>query len=292
MWKRINRLTDEEFFILIQDNDSIIALFQLLEVIPELKECKTCNKPMNVKPNAHYLIGRAWKCSKCKCRVNIMDDCILKGLKVTPKVFLKFAFYFFDKQHFSRDYVMRNSKIGEETYSILLNLVRKKISEFIIRNKRPLGGILKEVQIDETYWAKRKYNVGDLGKPVWVWGAIEFKSGYCYCQVVEDRKATTLLPIINSEIKDKSYVVSDKWASYNNIQNKYRDTVNHTYNFVDPISKANTQKIENMWLHLKKIKHYTYGLSLETLQEHLNVFMFFRNFKDIEFADFLIILLK
>ncbi|KAG0432702.1 hypothetical protein DMUE_5477 [Dictyocoela muelleri] len=72
-----------------------------------------------------------------------------------------------------------------------------------------------------------------------------------------NRKAITLLPIISREIKDESYVVSDKWVSYNNIQNKHRDTVNHTYNFVDPISKVNTQKIENMWLHLKKIKHYT-----------------------------------
>ncbi|KAG0428919.1 hypothetical protein DMUE_5783, partial [Dictyocoela muelleri] len=193
---------------------------------------------------------------------------------------------------FTRDYVMRNSKIGEDAYKSLLSLVRKKISEFVENNRRQLGGILKEIQIDETYWAKRKYNVGDLGKQIWIWGAIEFKSGYCYCEVVENRKNITLMPIIQKQIKNKSYIVSDKWAGYNQIQNNYRDAVNHTYNFVDPVTKANTQKIENLWLHLKKIKHYSYGISLDTLPDHLNVFMFFQNYKDIEFVDFLIILLK
>ncbi|KAG0427972.1 hypothetical protein DMUE_5856 [Dictyocoela muelleri] len=126
MWKRINRMTDEEFFILLQDNNNIISLLQLLDVIPEFKECQICHKLMKIKPNGNYSIGIAWKCSKCKCRSNIIDDCVLKGLKVTPKVFLKFAFYFFDKHHFSREYAMRNTKIGEDTYAVLLNIARKK----------------------------------------------------------------------------------------------------------------------------------------------------------------------
>ncbi|KAG0434126.1 hypothetical protein DMUE_5288 [Dictyocoela muelleri] len=97
--------------------------------------------------------------------------------------------------------------------------------------------------------------------------------------------------IIQKQIKNKSYIVSDKWAGYNQIRNNYRDAVNYTYNFLDPVTKANTQKIVNLWLQ-KKIKHYSYRISLDTLSDHLNVFMFFQNYKDMEFVDFLIILLK
>ncbi|KAG0436208.1 hypothetical protein DMUE_4335 [Dictyocoela muelleri] len=101
-------------------------------------------------------------------RVNLLVDSTTDGLKVSPKIFLKFAFYFFQKQHFTRDYVLRDSKIGEDAYKSLLSLVRKKITEFVENNRRQFGGILKEIQIYETYWAKRKYNVKDLVKRIWI----------------------------------------------------------------------------------------------------------------------------
>ncbi|KAG0436521.1 hypothetical protein DMUE_4184 [Dictyocoela muelleri] len=188
---------------------------------------------------------------------------------------------------------MRNTKIGEEMYVSILSIFRKKISNYVNQNRRKLGGILKEIQIDETFWAKRKYNVGYVRISVRIWGCIEFKTRYCYCQVVDDRKATTLLPKINQQIEKKSYIVSDKWAAYNRIQNAYHEAVNHTYNFVDQITKANTRKIENLWLHLKKIKHFSYRISIDTLSDHLNIFMFFfKNYKNIELVDFLTILFK
>ncbi|KAG0426834.1 hypothetical protein DMUE_5944 [Dictyocoela muelleri] len=100
------------------------------------------------------------------------------------------------------------------------------------------------------------------------------------------------MPLIERHIRNKSYVVSDKWAVYKNIQDRYTDSVNHSRFFVDPITKANTQKIENLWMHMKKIKHYSYGVKLDAIQDHLNVFMFFQNYKDIEFSEFLMIILN
>ncbi|KAG0437649.1 hypothetical protein DMUE_3569 [Dictyocoela muelleri] len=105
------------------------------------------------------------------------------------------------------------------------------------------------------------------------------KSDYCYVDVVRDRKIYTLLPIIQIEIKSKSYIVSDKRSAYNNFNNCFQDQVNQSEYFVDHITKAHTQKIENLWMHLKKIKHYSYGINIDTLPDHLNVLMFFRNFK-------------
>ena len=47
--------------------------------------------------------------------------------------------------------------------------------------------------------------------------------------------------------------VSDCWAAYNNIANLgYQHlTVNHTYNFVDPITHAHTNNVENFWMCLE-----------------------------------------
>ncbi|KAG0438935.1 hypothetical protein DMUE_2783 [Dictyocoela muelleri] len=229
---------------------------------------------------------------KCKSSVSILSDSSLDGKKIHPFIFLRFAFYFFNKNHFTAEYIMKNCAIGEDKYKTLLTIFREKITIFVKANQRQLGNNLKKLQIDKTFWAKRRYGVNDIGKPVWIWGAVEHKSGYCYVQVVKDRSAETLLPLINTHIKKKSYVISDKWPVYNMIKNKFTDKVNHKYYFVDPETKANTQKIENLWLHLKKIKHYSYGISLDTLEDHLNVFMFFHNYKKIEFSDFLMIILN
>ncbi|KAG0422558.1 hypothetical protein DMUE_6202 [Dictyocoela muelleri] len=156
------------------------------------------------------------------------------------------------------------------------------------RKKRMMGGVLKEVQIDESFGTRRKYGVGRLGEAVWIWGAVEKKTGYYFLQQVKTRNVQTLLPLIQYNIKSKSYVVSDKWAAYREIGVYFRDSVCHNYNFIDPETKANTQYIVNLWAHLKKIKHYSYGININSLQDHLNTFMFFRNHKNIEFADFLI----
>ncbi|KAG0434940.1 hypothetical protein DMUE_4965 [Dictyocoela muelleri] len=292
MLKRINRAKDHEFFSYISQNKNIVTMLQFLEIIPEEKHCGLCKKAMKIKENTRYNIGCAWKCPKCKRRVNIIDDCSLRGTKISPFVFLKFAFYFFNKNNFTAKYVMENCGIGEEMYARILSLIRSKISEYVLINRRQMGGISKEVQIDETFWARRKYGVGDIGKAVWIFGGVEFKTGYCYCEVVEKRDISTLHPIIKSQIKPKSYVVSDKWRAYNDLENMLQDSVSHKHYFVDPESKANTQSIENLWLHLKKIKHFSYGISLKTLPDHLNIFMFFRNHKDVEFVDFLILLMK
>ncbi|KAG0437304.1 hypothetical protein DMUE_3769 [Dictyocoela muelleri] len=105
MFKSLNRATYFEFFLFINANDNIIWLLRALEIIPESKNCNDCSKEMLIKTSSNHLIGSVWKCSKCKRRVNLLVDSTLDGLKVYPKIFVKFIFYLFQKQHFTRDYV-------------------------------------------------------------------------------------------------------------------------------------------------------------------------------------------
>ncbi|KAG0437040.1 hypothetical protein DMUE_3910 [Dictyocoela muelleri] len=103
MFKRLNRATYDEFFLFINNNDNIIWLLQALEIIPESRNCSDCCKEMLIKTSSNHLIGSAWKCSRCKRRVNLLVDSTLDGLKVSPKIFLKFAFYFFQKNTISQE---------------------------------------------------------------------------------------------------------------------------------------------------------------------------------------------
>ena len=73
-------------------------------------------------------------------------------------------------------------------------------------------------------------------------------------EVCGDRKAETLIPIIQSTIKPNSEIWSDLWKAYGSLNNLgfTHKTVNHSENFVDPNTKVNTQKIEGTWSLIKK----------------------------------------
>ncbi|VVC43608.1 ISXO2-like transposase domain [Cinara cedri] len=71
---------------------------------------------------------------------------------------------------------------------------------------------------------------------------------------VENRDRNTLLSIILNEAKrDTTRIHSDKWRTYSTL-NEHRfihKTVNHSENFIDPITGAETQTIETLWRHVK-----------------------------------------
>ena len=68
-------------------------------------------------------------------------------------------------------------------------------------------------------------------------------------EVVPDRSAATLLPILQAHVAPGSTVYSDQWAAYNNVQSlgnvASHGTVNHLLNFVDPVTGIHTQHIES-----------------------------------------------
>ncbi|KAG0437887.1 hypothetical protein DMUE_3425 [Dictyocoela muelleri] len=109
---------------------------------------------------------------------------------------LKFAFYCFQRNNLSHEYVMNNCGISEERYVTLLSLFRRKVNKYIENNPVMIGGAFKEIQIDESHWAKRKYGLRRLGEAVWIFEMIEAKSNVCYLENVKFRNAVTLVPII------------------------------------------------------------------------------------------------
>jgi len=117
-----------------------------------------------------------------------------------------------------------------------------------------IGGPGSVIQIDECKIGTRKYNRLVEGK--WIIGMIDEHTGQFRLEICPENKrnAMTLLPLIQKHVAGGSVIISDCWNAYNNLQNLGYNhlRVNHSYNFVDPNTLANTQTIEASWRPLRR----------------------------------------
>ena len=131
------------------------------------------------------------------------------------------------------------------------NYLREVCANHLLQNPPKIGGPGLTVEIDESMFTKRKYNRGRLVREQWVFGGICRETDECFMYTVPNRRAETLMPIIVDSISPGTTIISDQWRAYNNIRNLNNNyvhlTVNHSLNFVDPVTGAHTQKKERNW---------------------------------------------
>ena len=138
-----------------------------------------------------------------------------------------------------------------------------EVCETWVGQQQPIGGPGTVVEIDETYFVKRKYNRGRALGSVWLFGGIERDSDRTFIVPLSEplssdaqrRDAATLIPIIEKHVLPGSTIHTDCWAAYRRLSNAgyAHYTVNHKENFVDPTdSEVRTQKVERLWRDVKE----------------------------------------
>ena len=73
-----------------------------------------------------------------------------------------------------------------------------------------------------------------------------------YMEMVDNRDAATLYPIISNHILPGTVLWSDKWAAYNRASTAIpgvagHQSVNHSLHFKDPVTGVHTNTIESYW---------------------------------------------
>ena len=98
-----------------------------------------------------------------------------------------------------------------------------------------------------------------------------------YMELVPQRDAATLLPIIQQHVLPGTTIWSDQWAAYNNVGTlpgvAGHGVVNHSLHFVDPTTGVNTQTVESYWNRVKRKFKKMMGVSSAQLALHLDEFM-------------------
>ena len=100
-------------------------------------------------------------------------------------------------------------------------------------------------------------------------------------QVVPQRTAATLLPLIQQHVAPGTVIHSDQWASYNQVGTlpnvSAHRTVNHSVEFVSP-SGVHTQNVESYWNRSKMKLKRMRGCAAKEVPSYLDEFMWRERF--------------
>lgn len=107
-------------------------------------------------------------------------------------------------------------------------------------------------------------------KRPWVFGCYIDKKKVRF-EAVSDQNCDTLTKLVRKYVAPGSVLVTDEWAGYNRLSETgfVHYKVNHSQNYVDPISKMHKYVIERMWADAKSATMAARGTN-HLLQLHLD----------------------
>ena len=282
---RVQTLMRYSFFedvlmrVLSSPTDQIIDFLMDKGLLVRLCRCNGCGTHMKRVTYKRNKDGCAFRCMTSSCiqykkYVSIRKNSFFDAFNISLAQCLRIMWKWMNGS--TQSEILMEVNISKNAVKHFVNELRIKCVEHFARNPMQLGGEGVVCQIDESLFRhKQKYHVGRVPeRELWVFGIADtrYTPAKIHLSLVVNRSAATLLPIISTVCLPGTIIHSDQWAAYRNIAsslNFIHQTVNHTTNFVDPVSGAHTQSIESYWNKIKlRIKK-----SKGCFGEHLNLFL-------------------
>jgi transposase-like protein len=245
------------------------------------KHCPNCFRICTLtKRNLASCSGLTFDCSACHYRFSAFLKTIFYHSKLSIQKILLIAYCFAYK--FNLQQAKQETQTSEQTISSFYSIFRKYCENWNAGHQ--IGGIGTIVECDETFYARQKYHVGHLPtSQVWVVGGICRETKEMFLKRVPNRSTATLQPLLLLKIVPGTLVITDKWRAYNFMDLPPSPfahfTVNHSKNFVDPLTGAHTQTIERSWIEVKMDKLLSRGIPVDLIDSHLEEFMWRRSVK-------------
>ena len=243
------------------NSEQLIALCQKHALILKQKNCEKCGEICRIdiskkafRCDKSYVVGHN-KRKRCNFYVSLFKDTWFDHTKLDIETNLKFVVLFI-RNYYSCQAAIEELHLSNHTLTDWASFCREVIISFTFDQQGgPIGGPNTTVEIDESKFGKRKYNVGRVIEGQWILGGICRESKDFFMVPVQKRDAATLLQVIKDKISPGTTIISDCWRAYNCLQNEGYQylKVNHSVNFVDPISGAHTNTIERKWRDAKNL---------------------------------------
>lgn len=268
------KYTIKEFNKQFPDDDTCLDFF-FKKRYGKNHTCSSCKKK-----NSFYRVStrKCYTCSWCGYQISPTANTIFHKSSTSLKNWF-YAIYLFS--------VSKNGVSGKElqrhlgvTYKTAWRMA-KQIRQLFNTTQDLLGNI---VESDETYVGGKSKGKRGRGadKKTPIVGVVE-RQGHVIAKVTQNTKSSSVMPLINKNVKKNTLVITDEYLSYNKVsKNGYsHQTINHSKKqYVDGDIHTNT--IEGFWSQLKRSINGTYhAVSPKYLQQYVNEFSYRYNLRNV-----------
>ncbi|KAG0421205.1 hypothetical protein DMUE_6305, partial [Dictyocoela muelleri] len=187
-------------------------------------------------------------------KINLLSNTLFDFNRISIEIKLALIQYWLLNMPISA--MSQTLNINKSTISRFISKLSNKIVPSYMENLEKIGGPNVIVEIDETKIGKRKYHRGHHVEGVWVLGMVERTDKRRIIVIdIEKRDAATLTSLVRKYVRQGSIIFSDCWRGYNSLREYgyIHFTVNHSRNFVDPLTNVHTNTIEGNWCALKRL---------------------------------------
>lgn len=239
-------------------------------------ECENCHHTYQFYQDNSSKTSIILKCTNCKNKKSVFHKSIFTRSKIPITKILHIIYCW--SMEYTRDQTVHETKVCPDTVTNFFQACRQACIEWYnAEGQSPIGGPGHTVEIDETLMPTRKNHCGRVLSQQWLFGGVCRETKEKFIIPVPDRTSSTLIPIIQAHISPNSQINSDCWRAYKTLntlpQNYIHEEVNHSTNFVNPITKAHTQTVERMWRSVKRVKRRAEGLHNKDIQDHVAVYL-------------------
>jgi transposase-like protein len=195
----------------------------------------------------------------------------------TPLISWFYAMFLFTKSKNGLSAAELQRQIGV-SYGTAFRMLHK-IRGLLVSDNEMMSGI---IEVDETFVGGKNINrhadkkvENSQGRSFKdktpVFGAFSRTTGKIYTHVIPDTKAKSIIPIIDSKIEKGSYIMSDEWGAYRNLNKDYQHDI--VYHCKGEYTNGNTttNRVENFWSVFKRTLKGSYiSVSRKYLQNYAN----------------------
>ena len=277
----LDNMNDSSFFGLIRTEEDAIEFCQGIGLLPSFRVC-CCKHMILRKRSTGRNKGFYFRCGVKSCRkeVSLKKGTFFEAANLSIKQIIYLIYYFARDNQLQDEMKFNLNIVSENTIVDWKNFCRDVCTSYFIRHPVLLGGIGEIVEVDESSLIKRKYNRGRLLPTQWVFGGYQPSIKEGFLVAVPNTKRETILPLIRRYIRPASLIISDCAKIYDSLSEEgyFHLTVNHSTNFVDPLTGATTNRVESQWQKVKQKNKARYGTGRGTLDSHLGEFMWRQRF--------------